>query len=135
MNKTIVLNFLGALLILFLFSCDENKAKTAESNTSEFLVDAVKIVPQNFATQLKVTANILPYEQVEIKAPVSGTVLSINAKEGQFVKKGQLIVRLDDRAWLAQKKGLEAQLLSASADLKRKQELLSMEGASIIGTN
>jgi len=132
MNKTNLIGFVGIVLIflLFLTSCNEQKAKSTENNSSEFFVDAVKVVPQNFATQLKVTANILPFEQVEIKAPVSGTVLSINAKEGQFVKEGHLIVRLDDRAWLAQKKGLEAQLFSASADLKRKQELLTMEGAS-----
>ncbi|HEY9115595.1 MAG TPA: efflux RND transporter periplasmic adaptor subunit, partial [Bacteroidales bacterium] len=130
MNKTNLIGFVGIVLLLFLASCNENNSKASENISSEFFVDAVNIVPQNFATQLKVTANILPFEQVEIKAPVSGTVLSINAKEGQFVKEGHLIVRLDDRAWLAQKKGLEAQLLSASADLKRKQELLAMEGAS-----
>lgn len=132
MKKTKLISFVGISLIilLFLVSCNEEKAKTAQNNSPDFLVDAVKIVPQNFATQLKVTAKILPFEQVEIKAPVSGTVLLINANEGQFVKRGHLIVRLDDRSWIAQKKGLEAQLLSASADLKRKQELLAMEGAS-----
>ena len=132
MNKKNLIGFVGILVatLFILVSCNEKKVETKENNAQDFLVDAVKIVPQNFATQLKVTASILPFEQVEIKAPVSGTVLSINAKEGQFVKAGHLIVRLDDRAWLAQKKGLEAQLLSASADLKRKQELLAMEGAS-----
>jgi membrane fusion protein (multidrug efflux system) len=132
MNKTNLIVFVGIVVaaLVFLVSCNGEKEKAKETSSQDFLVDAVKIVPQKFATQLKVTATILPFEQVEIKAPVSGTVLSIEIKEGQFVKKGQLIVRLDDRAWIAQKKGLEAQLLSASADLKRKQELLTMEGAS-----
>jgi membrane fusion protein (multidrug efflux system) len=132
MSKPYWLKYIGIIFILqvVVISCGEIKEKTADRISTDFPVDAVKIVAQNFKTQLKVTANLLPYEQVEIKAPVSGTVLAINFNEGQFVKKGQLIVHLDDRAWIAQEKGLEAQLLSARADLRRKEELLTMEGAS-----
>ena len=132
MNKTYTVKNIALLIMLFsvLASCSEKKAKTIDSSQAEFLVDAVKIIPQNFETYLKVTASLLPFEQVEIKAPVSGTVLAINFNESQNIKKGQLIVRLDDRAWIAQEKGLKAQLLSASADLNRKKELLTMEGAS-----
>jgi len=132
MNKPYTVKYIVILIgIASLFaSCSEKKVKSNEANSNEFLVDAVKVVPQNFETILKVTANILPYERVELKAPVSGTVLSIDFNEGQFVNKGQLIVRIDDRTWIAQEKGLKAQLLSATADLKRKEELLTMEGAS-----
>ena len=132
MNKICSANiFLLLVFIITLFtSCNEKKTNKAGQVVTDLLVDAVKIVPMDFVTQVKVTATILPIEQVELKAPVSGTVLSINVKEGQFVKQGQLIVRLDDRAWIAQEKGLKAQLSSASSDLKRKRELLTMEGAS-----
>lgn len=132
MNKPYqVVNIVILIIVLSIFtSCDDKKEKVNESKPGEFLVDAVKVVPQNFETILKVTASLLPFEQVELKAPVSGTVLSIDFKEGQYVKKGQLIVRLDDRSWIAQEKGLKAQLLSATADLKRNKELLTMEGAS-----
>lgn len=122
-----------ALLLIYLIifaACSRKKDKATEQAPSIFLVDAVKLVPQDFATQLKVTARILPFEQVEIKAPLAGTVLTIGVKEGQFVRQGELIVRLDDRAWIAQEKGLKAQLLSAAADLDRKKELLTLEGAS-----
>jgi membrane fusion protein (multidrug efflux system) len=127
-----VVKNIGILIFIFslMISCGEKKAKMKESTIGEFLVDAVKVIPQDFETQLKVTANLLPFEKVELKAPVSGTVLSIDAKEGQFVKEGQLIVHLDDRTWIAQEKGVKAKLLSAQSDLKRKQELLTMEGAS-----
>lgn len=122
------------ILIMFLLlfgSCgNSERNKTSAPVLSELKVDAKIVKPRIFETELKTTANILPFEQVELKAPVSGTVLSINFDEGQVALKGQLIIRLDDRAWIAQEKGLKAQLLSAKADLKRKQELLSMEGAS-----
>jgi len=132
MSEPYLVKNIGILIFIFLLmiSCSDKKAKLREANTGEFLVDAVKIIPQDFENQVKVTANLLPFEAVEIKAPVSGTVLSIDVKEGQYVKKGQLIVRLDDRTWIAQEKGVKAKLLSAQADLKRKQELLTMEGAS-----
>lgn len=120
----------SAVLIL-VASCNQGQKKTNSSAYgSALLVDAVVVEPQVFKTEIKTNANLLPYEQVEIKAPVSGTILSISIDEGQVVKKGQPIIRIDDRSWKAELKGLKAQLLSAKADLQRKQELLPVEGAS-----
>lgn len=96
-----------SITISTLTSCSGNKKAQPESVNSPVLqVNALKIIPKYFESVIKVTANILPFEQVDLKAPVSATVLSINVNEGQFVKQGQLIVRLDDRAWIAQKKDL-----------------------------
>jgi membrane fusion protein (multidrug efflux system) len=76
------------------------------------------------------TANLLSFEEVEIKAPVTGTVLSINFQEGQFVKKGDVLLKIDDRNWKAQIKGATAQLINAKNELSRKKELIKVGGAS-----
>lgn len=119
------------LLVAAMFSCNQNrKTKNSGSYSSALQVDAVIVKPQIFRTEIKTNANLLPFEEVEIKAPVSGTILSIYIEEGQVVKKGQPIIRIDDRSWKAELKGLKAQLLAANADLERMQELLPVEGAS-----
>jgi membrane fusion protein, multidrug efflux system len=118
-------------LAISFVSCNQNrKMKNSGGYSSALLVDALVIKPQAFNTEIKTNANLIPFEQVEIKAPVSGTILSIYIKEGQVVKKGQPIIRIDDRGWKAELEGLRAQLLAANADLERKKELLPVEGAS-----
>ncbi|MEJ2594255.1 MAG: efflux RND transporter periplasmic adaptor subunit [bacterium] len=119
------------LLMVSLFSCNQNRnTKNSGAYNSTLLVDAVVVQPQVFKTEIKTNSNLLAFEQVEIKAPVSGTILAIYIKEGQVVKKGQPIIKIDDRSWKAELKGLKALLLSAEADLDRKRELLPVEGAS-----
>ncbi len=125
------LTVLLLLLMASLFSCNQNRnTKNSGGYGSTLLVDAVVVKPQVFKTEIKTNSNLLAFEQVEIKAPVSGTILAIYIKEGQVVKKGQPIIKIDDRSWKAELKGLKAQLLSAKADLDRKNELLPVEGAS-----
>jgi len=127
-------NKLPILLLLTItigaFSCQEKKSETRPATRSLLQVEAIIAVPQRFENKFIATANILPYEEVELRAPVSGTVLSIHFNEAQFVKEGQLLVRIDDRTWKAQIKGLEVQLGAAKSDLKRKTELLKVEGVS-----
>jgi len=119
------------LLMTTFISCNQNRrARNSGGYGSALLVDAEVVKPQVFETEIKTNANLLPFEQVEIKAPVSGTILKIYIEEGQVVKKDQPIVRIDDRSWKAEIKGLKAQVLAANADLERKKELLSVQGAS-----
>lgn len=70
------------------------------------------------------------YEGVTVKSRVDGQVLSVNYVEGQFVKQGEVLVRLDPGdfdARLAQAEAVvsrdEAQLAKAQADLERYQGL------------
>jgi len=129
-NPYINFTFL-VLFFLSMVSCSEaGKKNNSEGYGSALLVDVEVVKPQVFGTSIKTNANLLPFEEVEIKAPVSGTILAIYIEEGQVVKKGQPIIRIDDRSWKAEIKGLKAQLLSAKADLERKQQLLSVEGSS-----
>ena len=88
------------------------------------------VLPRHFSNQMTVTANLLPFESVEVKTPVAGTVLAIHFKEGQKINRGQSLVQIDDRIWKAQIKRLEAQLLAAKEDLQRKKVLVTAEGAS-----
>ena len=133
MKKIIV--FYNILLIgipvLFLISCGENKKEKVSGNSvSALMVDAMIIKPVKFENQVFATANLLPFEEVVLKAPVSGTVLSIDFQEGQMVRKGQPLIHIDDRIWKAQIKGAEAQLVNARNELERKLELVKVGGAS-----
>jgi HlyD family secretion protein len=80
----------------------------------------------------KVTGNgkIYPVTEVNISAKVSGEILAINAEEGDTVKVGQVLVRLDDQQYQAMLDrakssilGAQAQMKLAKTELERNKEL------------
>lgn len=87
------------------------------------------------------------YESVTVKARIDGQVLAVPFKEGQHVKKGDVLVRLDPATFAAQYRQAEAalardqaQLAKAKADLVRYSELrgkgfVSEEKVNEIRTN
>lgn len=127
------LSFLAASVLAIFFSCNEKNGtptSTAASAPQKVTVDVLVVLPQYFESKLLVTANLLPYEEVELKAPMAGTVLDIYFKEGQVVRRGEPLLRLDDRLLKAQIKGLEAQLAATRAELYRLSQLKKLEGVS-----
>ena len=69
----------------------------------------------------KVTGSgrIKPAVEVKISANVSGKILHINAKEGEQVKKGQLLVQLDREQYVASLQRAKSALLAAVANEKK----------------
>lgn len=120
--------FVWGFLVFSCSNADNNSKKRNQS--SVIIAEGFVVAPTHFENIVSVTANLLPFETVEVKTPVAGTVLAINFKEGQRVNKGQSLVQVDDRVWKAQIKGLKAQLIAAREDLQRKEALLKAEGAS-----
>lgn len=62
---------------------------------------------------------------VVLRPEVSGRITALNFRDGERVRKGQLLVQLDDQLPLAQVKQSEAELSIARANHKRNQELLA----------
>jgi HlyD family secretion protein len=79
---------------------------------------------------LTVSGYIIPRERIEISPKFQATVQRINVKKGDAVKKGEVLVQLEDdeyRARVMQAEGqlalAEANLKNAEANLKRQIEL------------
>lgn len=76
-------------------------------------------------------------DTVDIRAQVRGYLLKTHFKEGQLVKKGDLLFEIDKRpfeaqlaATQAQAKALRAQKIAAEKETARQQSLLAQGGAS-----
>lgn len=121
---------LMAIVLPFLFACGDKKQKASGGNSAPLQVKAMVVIPQYFESRFVVMANLLPFEEADLKAPVSGNVMSIDFREGEKVRKGQSLIRIDDRIWKARLKGLEAQLTIARSDSVRNGALLDVQGVS-----
>ncbi|MCU0389303.1 MAG: efflux RND transporter periplasmic adaptor subunit [Chitinophagaceae bacterium] len=79
---------------------------------------------------IEAPGTILPNETTDMQPEISGRVVSINFKEGSFVKAGTLLVKLFDADLQAQLRKLDVQLDIAEATAKRQKELLAINGTS-----
>lgn len=76
------------------------------------------------------TGNILPAEEVDLSFETSGKVVAIYFTEGEFVKKGTLLAKINDAPLQAQLKKLEAQVKLAQDRVYRQQTLLERDAVS-----
>ena len=74
------------------------------------------------------SGQIRPEVEVNVSANVAGKIIALHAEEGDSVKKGQLLVELDEEQYLAALERAQSNLLSMRANEKKlKSELLRSE--------
>lgn len=122
-----------ALLILA-SSC--HKKQEAPKKHS-FPVEVVKPTVKDITLYKSYVGNIQPFVQVEVKAQVEGELLGYYFTEGQQVKEGDLLFKIDERPYKAQLLKAEGALAQSLANLsyakdvaKRNKELAKDEFVS-----
>lgn len=68
-------------------------------------------------------ATLVPHEQVILRPEIDGRIVGLSFREGQTVKKGSLIVKLDDAEQRAALAAAEADLKLAVSRFKRNEDL------------
>jgi len=119
------------ILIPIFFACNNKgnePAKPAAAKPVE--VRAVIAEPKPVENKIFSTGSILANEEVEIRAEVPGRVTRINFQEGSAVKKGDLLVKINDNELLAELKKLELDEKLASDDVFRKEKLIELKAVS-----
>lgn len=133
MNKTKRLPLalgLAAVIGGFWYWSGNKAPATASKTVAPVPVVVAKAQSGEMPVFLNVVGRAEAYEGVTIKSRLDGQVLSVNFTEGQSVKQGDLLVRLDPgdfNARVAQAEAVvakdQAQLAKAQADLVRYQGL------------
>jgi HlyD family secretion protein len=89
------------------------------------VVDVEKVSRGTIMQKVTGSGQIRPEVQVKISARVAGKILKLHAEEGDQVKKGQLLVELDQEQYQAALERAESTLLSMRANEKKlKSELI-----------
>jgi membrane fusion protein (multidrug efflux system) len=82
--------------------------------------------------QIKAIGTLIAFQGVDISAEVSGIVQSINFESGQEVKKGQLLVKLDDQSEIASLESAKAQY---DVDHNRYQRFIQLKDENFVTGN
>ena len=104
------------LIVVTLLSCD-NKNKEQSEHVPYVKLESVSGAIS--ARTLEYPGRTKPVDEVNVSFRVSGPIVSMNVKEGDFVKKGQLIAQMDQRDYSLQLKAVEAEYQSVKAEAER----------------
>lgn len=85
-------------------------------------VVVVTAAQKSVPVQIRAVGNVEPYSTVAVKSQVTGVLQKAHFREGEDVKKGQLLFTIDPRPFEAALKQAEANLARDSAQLRNLRE-------------
>lgn len=114
MKKILIITVVIALLAgggFYAKSQNGNENKATE-------IETVKASLAKIIQKVNATGKIQPKTQVNISADVSGKIIALHVKEGEWVDKGKLLVELDRERYIASVESQEANVRSGKANAK-----------------
>jgi multidrug efflux system membrane fusion protein len=128
--RTYVFHTSLATLLLLTAGCANKEAVQAAKPAAAAPVRIATVASRTMPVELQAIGNVEAISTVTIKAQISGQLVGVHFKEGDFVKKGQLLFTIDRapfEAALRQAEGTlakdEAQSLNSKLDAERYQGL------------
>ena len=124
---------------LFLFSCKEDNdnkqasgvdKKPAMGEQKPMRVDGIIAKSELISGDIKTTGTLLSDEEVDVRSEIAGRITNIYFKEGQYINKGQLMVKLNDDDLQAEMQKLKIEIKLAEDKESRQKQLLAASAVS-----
>ena len=143
-NRAIIMTLLLICLWILLFGCSGKSNDFRNNGTAIPAVEAIQARYGALPLIERMTGEVKAKNQIEIYPEISALITKVNVKNGNLVRRGQILVQLRDKEFqerlkqaqasyriaLAQTKQAEAQLDETNLELKRTQELADQGLAS-----
>jgi multidrug efflux system membrane fusion protein len=120
----VVLVVLGAATAAYFVNDSRAREKKGGRGPAAVPVSVAAAIQQSVPVALQAIGNVEPFSTVALKARVDGQIVAVNFKEGQEVRKGDVLFRVDARPFDAALKQAEANAMRdvAARDQARSQE-------------
>ncbi len=135
LHKPYKISVFGAILLfsltLHMGACKEKKNTFQKSNKDKATVVDVIIAQKNLVSDfVEVNGTVVANEFVELKPEVNGLLTYVNIPEGQVVKKGTVIAKINNADLLAQLDKIKIQLALAEKTDLRLKKLIDINGVN-----
>ena len=119
-KKLFIFGGIGLLVIILIII-----ALVGGGKEDIILVQTEKVEKRDITQTVTATGTINPEFKVVITPEVTGEIISLPVEEGDFVKKGDLLIKIKGDQYQAQRERLEANLKSSEASLRIRQAELN----------
>jgi membrane fusion protein (multidrug efflux system) len=131
--------FVGLIILalvlgkIFLFTDKDEAAEISAAKGTASSAMPVNYVVASYSSEdqsIFSTGTVVPNEEVELKSEVNGRLIGLNLQEGNYVKKGQQIAKLQDDELKAQLKKVAYEEALAAQIEARQKKLLDINAIS-----
>jgi multidrug efflux system membrane fusion protein len=130
-RSAVSLCFCGALifvLLAFQTACS-SKGQAQPKSSAAVPVAVAKVVAKEMPVEINAIGNVQTVSGVSIRSQVTGRVLKVNFKEGDYVKKGELLFTIDSRPFDEAVKEAQANLQHDISAVAAAQAALAKDAA------
>jgi membrane fusion protein, multidrug efflux system len=115
--------------LLFLFFSPKNMKKIS-SDVKAVRVETTVVIEKSLASQFETLGSLSSRDNIEISSELAGQIASIHFKPGAKVKKGTLLIELDNTVLKSELASANANLSLSETNYKRTKELADRKLAS-----
>jgi len=136
MKKYIVLIIAIILIIVIAVVLRNNRSKMkavevlSESSIETIPVHIEKISYQNFSDKIQLTGILKPKRDLMVISQTQGLVIKMDIKNGDYVREGTEIVKVDDELLSAELKVTQANFEKAQKDIERFEKMAEIDGVT-----
>ncbi len=120
-----------AVLTTILVATHRPGQKPDAAHELSFPVTTIIISPRAVNEMLRVPGRIEPFMQTVLSSEQEGLIAELNADKGDAVTNGQVLLRIDGRAWEHMRRRATVEIEDAKKDVARWRELRSAGAVSI----
>ena len=114
-----------------LTACSDNASGKARVQLPPVPVTVGEVLEKTIPVQLTAVGNAMAYTSVGIKSQISGQLVEVRFKEGQDVRKGDLLFVIDPRPFEAALRQTEAALGQRQAEVRQAQAAVERDSAQL----
>lgn len=112
----------GSALMLSLLA-NKTEEKVEDAHEEATLVRVAEVEAKDVRDIVGLPGRVEAFRDVDLAAENNGRIMVLNVDKGDEVKRGEVLLRIDDRVWRAMRKKAAAQMEDAKRDLERFKEL------------
>jgi len=120
-----------ALTPLLFAACSDNAAGKPRVQLPPVPVTVGDVLEKTIPVQLTAVGNAMAYTTVGIKSQINGQLVEVRFKEGQEVRKGDLLFVIDPRPFEAALRQTEAALNQRQAEVRQAQAAVERDTAQL----
>ena len=125
-----IISFLITGTLLVSLSCKEKKDTFQQKNSGPTTVDVIVAKSEKIGDRVEVNGTVVANEFAELRPEVSGLLTFLNVPEGQVVKKGTVIAKINSADLVAQLNKLKVQLQLSEVTEERLKKLIEVNGVN-----
>ncbi len=124
---------LAALVVLtiILIAARRPDSKADDAEELPFPVQTVIVQPRAINEMLRVPGRLEPFTRAVLSSEQEGLIVELNADKGDSITNGQVLLRIDGRAWEQVRRRAEVEIKDAEKDVVRWRELRDAGAVSV----